>query len=90
VTVTNAPLSDALRDRYLVERELGQGGVATVYLAHDLRHDRKVALKVLRAELSAILGAQRFLAEIKTTANVQQPHILGLFDSGEAGAVGRS
>ena len=58
--------------------------MATVYLAHDLRHDRKVALKVLRPELSAILGAQRFLAEIKTTANLQHPHILGLFDSGEA------
>src|SRR5262245_45540853 len=58
--------------------------MATVYLAHDLRHDRKVALKVLRPELSAILGGERFLAEIKTTANLQHPHILGLFDSGEA------
>ncbi len=77
-------LSAALADRYRIERELGQGGMATVYLAHDLRHDRKVALKVLRPELSAILGAERFLAEIKTTANLQHPHILGLFDSGEA------
>jgi len=77
-------LTTALADRYRLERELGQGGMATVYLAHDLRHDRKVALKVLRPELSAILGAQRFLAEIKTTANLQHPHILGLFDSGEA------
>jgi eukaryotic-like serine/threonine-protein kinase len=77
-------LRTALADRYRLEREVGQGGMATVYLAHDLRHDRKVALKVLRPELSAILGAQRFLAEIKTTANLQHPHILSLFDSGEA------
>ena len=77
-------LTAALAGRYRLERELGQGGMATVYLAHDLRHDRKVALKVLRPELSAILGAERFLAEIKTTANLQHPHILGLFDSGEA------
>jgi len=78
-------LSQALADRYRIERELGQGGMATVYLAHDVRHDRKVALKVLRPELAAILGAERFLAEIKTTANLQHPHILSLFDSGEAG-----
>jgi Tol biopolymer transport system component/tRNA A-37 threonylcarbamoyl transferase component Bud32 len=77
-------LTAALADRYRIERELGQGGMATVYLAHDVRHDRKVALKVLRPELSAILGAERFLAEIKTTANLQHPHILSLFDSGEA------
>jgi len=77
-------LSSTLADRYLIERELGQGGMATVYLAHDRRHDRRVALKVLRPELSAILGADRFLAEIKTTANLQHPHILSLFDSGEA------
>ena len=77
-------LSAALADRYAIQRELGQGGMATVYLAHDKRHDRKVALKVLRPELSAILGADRFLAEIKTTANLQHPHILSLFDSGEA------
>ena len=74
----------ALADRYVIERELGAGGMATVYLAHDVRHDRKVALKVLRPELSAILGAERFLHEIKTTANLQHPHILSLFDSGEA------
>ena len=79
-----AHLSAALADRYRLEREVGQGGMATVYLAHDVRHDRKVALKVLRPELSAILGAERFLAEIKTTANLQHPHILPLFDSGEA------
>jgi serine/threonine-protein kinase len=77
-------LSSALADRYVIERELGAGGMATVYLAHDVRHDRKVALKVLRPELSAILGAERFLHEIKTTANLQHPHILSLFDSGEA------
>ena len=77
-------LVTALADRYRIERKLGAGGMATVYLAHDVRHDRKVALKVLRPELSAILGAERFLAEIKTTANLQHPHILGLFDSGEA------
>ena len=78
-------LTAALSDRYRIERELGAGGMATVYLAHDVRHDRKVALKVLRPELSAILGAERFLHEIKTTANLQHPHILSLFDSGEAG-----
>ncbi len=82
---TPQQLSQALADRYRIERELGQGGMATVYLAHDVRHDRKVALKVLRPELAAILGAERFLAEIKTTANLQHPHILSLFDSGEAG-----
>ena len=80
-------LAAALADRYRLERELGQGGMATVYLAQDLKHDRKVALKVLRPELAAILGAERFLAEIKTTANLQHPHILGLFDSGEAGGL---
>ena len=79
-----SPLNAALSGRYSIERELGAGGMATVYLAHDVRHDRKVALKVLRPELSAILGAARFLTEIKTTANLQHPHILSLFDSGEA------
>jgi len=77
-------LAAALEDRYRIERELGEGGMATVYLAHDLRHDRKVALKVLRPELAAVIGAERFLAEIRTTANLQHPHILPLFDSGEA------
>ncbi|OGT92146.1 MAG: hypothetical protein A2083_00520 [Gemmatimonadetes bacterium GWC2_71_9] len=77
-------LSTALSDRYAIERELGAGGMATVYLAHDVRHDRKVALKVLRPELASILGAGRFLSEIKTTANLQHPHILPLHDSGEA------
>ena len=75
-------LAAALADRYRLERELGQGGMATVYLAQDLKHERKVALKVLRPELAAIIGAERFLAEIKTTANLQHPHILALFDSG--------
>ncbi len=77
-------LAVSLADRYRLERELGQGGMATVYLAHDFKHDRKVALKVLRPELAAILGGERFLAEIKTTANLQHPHILPLHDSGEA------
>ncbi len=80
-----ASLRTALSDRYRIERELGAGGMATVYLAHDLRHDRNVALKVLRPELAAVIGADRFLTEIKTTANLQHPHILALFDSGEAG-----
>jgi len=74
----------ALSDRYTIERELGAGGMATVYLAHDVKHDRKVAVKVLRPELAAVIGAERFLAEIKTTANLQHPHILPLFDSGQA------
>jgi TolB-like protein/tRNA A-37 threonylcarbamoyl transferase component Bud32/Tfp pilus assembly protein PilF len=85
VTDALGRLSAALADRYVIERELGAGGMATVYLAHDVRHDRKVALKVLRPELSAALGAERFLAEIKTTARLRHPHILPLFDSGEAG-----
>ncbi len=80
-----ATLAAALADRYTLERELGAGGMATVYLAHDLKHDRQVAIKVLRPELAAVIGAQRFLAEIKTTANLQHPHILALFDSGEVG-----
>ena len=74
----------ALTDRYLIERELGAGGMATVYLAHDVRHDRKVAIKVLKPELAAVLGAERFVQEIKTTAALSHPHILPLFDSGEA------
>jgi serine/threonine-protein kinase len=77
-------LAAALSDRYRIERELGQGGMATVYLAEDLKHQRKVAVKVLQPELAAVIGAERFLSEIKTTANLQHPHILPLFDSGEA------
>ncbi len=77
-------LAAALEARYAVERELGAGGMATVYLAHDVRHDRAVALKVLKPELAAVMGAERFLSEIRTTANLQHPHILPLYDSGEA------
>ncbi len=77
-------LTTALADRYTIERELGQGGMAMVYLADDLKHDRKVAVKVLRQELAAVIGADRFLTEIKTTAALQHPHILPLFDSGAA------
>jgi hypothetical protein len=78
-------LSSALRGRYTVLREIGSGAMATVYLAEDLRHDRKVAIKVLKPVLAEILGAERFLTEIRTTANLQHPHILPLFDSGDAG-----
>jgi len=77
-------LKAALADRYHVERALGGGGMATVYLAHDLRHDRQVAIKVLKPEIAAALGAQRFLNEIQVTANLQHPHILPLYDSGSA------
>jgi eukaryotic-like serine/threonine-protein kinase len=77
-------LNEALKDRYRLERELGSGGMATVWLARDLKHDRDVALKVLRPELAASLGPERFLAEIRTTAKLQHPHIVALFDSGEA------
>ena len=79
-----ARLNAALEGRYRIESELGEGGMATVYLAEDIKHGRKVALKVLKPELAAVVGAERFLAEIKTTANLQHPHILPLFDSGEA------
>jgi Tol biopolymer transport system component/tRNA A-37 threonylcarbamoyl transferase component Bud32 len=84
VTSPPARLASALADRYRLGRELGQGGMAIVYLAEDLKHGRKVAIKVLHPELSAVLGGERFLAEIKVTANLQHPHILGLIDSGEA------
>ncbi|MCG6955668.1 MAG: serine/threonine protein kinase [Gemmatimonadetes bacterium] len=77
-------LNDALTGRYLLEREIGAGGMATVFLAHDLRHERDVALKVLDPDLAASIGAERFLTEIRTTARLQHPHILPLFDSGEA------
>jgi len=77
-------LNAALEGRYRIERELGEGGMATVYLAQDLKHERRVALKVLKPELAAAIGAERFLTEIRTTANLQHPHILPLHDSGEA------
>jgi serine/threonine protein kinase len=76
-------LAAALADRYRIERELGEGGMATVYLARDLKHDRDVAIKVLKPELAAVVGSERFLAEIRTTANLQHPGILPLHDSGE-------
>src|SRR6202795_3881920 len=84
VTEISSRLAAALADRYRIERELGQGGMATVYLAHDLKHDRDVALKVLRPELAAALGRERFLAEIHLTAKLDHPHILTLIDSGES------
>ncbi len=77
-------LNAALEGRYEIEHRLGEGGMATVYLANDLRHERRVALKVLKPELAAVIGAERFVTEIKTTANLQHPHILPLFDSGES------
>jgi hypothetical protein len=77
-------LKAALADRYAIERELGSGGMATVYLAEDLKHERKVAIKVLRPELAAALGPERFLREIKVTAKLHHPHILELYDSGDA------
>ena len=81
---TFTKLGSALAGRYTIARELGAGGMATVYLAHDLKHDRDVAIKVLHPDLGAALGAERFLTEIKTTAKLQHPHILPLLDSGEA------
>ncbi len=81
-------LRDALSDRYTIDRELGRGGMATVYLAEDLKHGRKVAIKVLHPELAAAIGADRFLREITTTASLHHPHILPLYDSGEAGRDG--
>src|SRR4026209_2786630 len=77
-------LAGSLSDRYRIERELGRGGMATVFLAEDTRHHRRVAIKVLHPELSAVIGPERFLAEIRTTANLQHPNILPLFDSGSA------
>ena len=76
-------IAEGLSDRYRIERELGAGGMATVYLARDLKHDRDVAIKVLRPELAAALGAERFLSEVKITARLDHPHILTLIDSGE-------
>jgi eukaryotic-like serine/threonine-protein kinase len=84
MTTPSSRISGALSGHYRLDEEIGAGGMATVYLAEDLRHDRRVAVKVLRPELAAVIGAERFLAEIKLTANLQHPHILPLFDSGEA------
>ncbi len=82
--MTNPPdrLSAALAGRYRIEREVGAGGMATVYLAHDIKHDRKVAIKILREELSASLGGDRFLRAIRIAAQLQHPNILPLLDSG--------
>jgi len=77
-------LQQAISERYTLERALGRGGMALVYLARDLKQDRAVAVKVLRPELGALLGAERFLREIKTVAGLQHPHILPLYDSGVA------
>src|SRR5678816_4082042 len=77
-------LNSALTGRYEIEREIGAGGMATVYLARDVKHDRRVALKLLNPELGAVLGVERFLGEIKVTANLQHPNLLPLFDSGAA------
>jgi len=77
-------LKESLSDRYEIEREIGAGGMATVYLARDIRHDRHVALKLLNPDLGAVLGVERFLAEIRVTANLQHPNLLPLFDSGAA------
>src|SRR5215210_9044274 len=80
---TTEQLNTALDGRYLLERRIGAGGMAVVYLARDLKHQRLVALKVLDPELGAVLGGERFLAEIRVTANLQHPNLLPLFDSGE-------
>src|ERR1700733_6555615 len=77
-------LQAALAGRYSIDREIGAGGMATVYLARDLKHDRDVAIKVLRPDLSAVIGAERFVAEVRITARLSHPHIVTLIDSGEA------
>ena len=84
MTDVRAQLQATIGAAYTIERELGAGGMATVYLAHDLKHDRDVAIKVLHPDLGAALGGERFLTEIRTTARLQHPHILPLFDSGTA------
>src|SRR5881394_388851 len=84
---STAQLKQALAGRYEIVREIGVGGMATVYLARDVRHERRVALKVLNPELGAVLGVERFLSEIKVTANLQHPNLLPLFDSGAAGGL---
>src|SRR5881296_2059098 len=84
---TPSPIAAALADRYTVERELGRGGMATVYLAEEKKHGRKVAIKVLRPEITAALGTERFLREIGIAAQLSHPHIVPLIDSGEAGGL---
>ena len=84
---TTEQLNTALAGRYAIEHQIGEGGMATVYLARDIKHDRRVAVKVLKPELGAVLGVERFLSEIKVTANLQHPNLLPLFDSGEAGGL---
>ena len=84
MTAESASLADALRDRYTIERELGRGGMAVVFLARDLRHERPVALKVLRPDVAPVLGAERFQREILLAARLQHPHVLTVLDSGEA------
>ena len=79
-----APLVAALRRRYTIQHELGRGGAAFVFLAHDLKHDRPVAIKVLRPEIAVLVGVERFLREIRLAAQLRHPHIMPLFDSGEA------
>src|SRR5262245_54539636 len=80
-------ITESIADRYRIERRLGAGGMADVYLARDLRHDREIALKVMRPELAQTLGTERFLREIRLLARLQHPNILGLVDSGEAGGL---
>ena len=84
MTEVTARLKAALADRYVIQREIGAGGMATVYVARDLKQGRQVAVKVLRPELAAVVGPERFLREIEISANLNHPHILPLFDSGEA------
>jgi eukaryotic-like serine/threonine-protein kinase len=84
VAAISNPLSDALRERYVLERVLGRGGMATVYLARDLKHERLVALKVLDADVAASLGTERFQREIRMAARLHHPHVLSVYDSGEA------
>src|ERR1035437_5672236 len=87
MTDVAARLAAAVTGRYTIERELGRGGMATVFLARDVKHGRSVAIKVLNPDLAASLGAERFLREIETTANLRHQNILPLYDSGEAGGL---
>src|SRR5438552_4982353 len=81
---TTEQLNASLAGRYTIDRRIGEGGMATVYLARDQRHNRRVALKVLKPDLGAVVGVERFLSEIQVTANLQHPNLLPLFDSGAA------